>query len=62
MQYIITGEQPNQLTNCDKTKKRALNTQTVRAKEYPQLRHVGTSLRQTSGTDPPIKDVSQYRH
>ena len=27
MQYIIPGKQPNQYTNCDEIKKRALNTQ-----------------------------------
>ena len=26
MQYIITGKQPNQYTNCDGKKKRTLNT------------------------------------
>ena len=39
--------------------KRALNTQTVWAKEKSQLGHGGPSLRQTSGTDPPIKDLSK---
>ena len=34
---------------CDDTKKRALN-----------LTHDGPSHRQTSGTDPPIKDLSQF--
>ena len=36
---FITGKQPNQLTNCDETKKNALNTQAVRAKETPWLSH-----------------------
>ena len=31
-QCIITGKQPNQFTNCDETKKRALNTQAVRTR------------------------------
>ena len=62
MQCIITGKQPNQLTNCDKTMKRALNSQTVRAKETPQLSHGGRSFIQISGTGLPIKDLSQCRH
>ena len=33
-------------------------TQTVGAKETPQLSHGGSSLKQTSDTDPPIKDLS----
>ena len=33
MQCIIRGKKPNQLTNCDETKNRALNTQTVRDKK-----------------------------
>ena len=41
MQYIITGKQPNQLTNCGEAKKGAINTQTVRAKKKTQLSHGG---------------------
>ena len=37
IQCIIIGKQPNQLTNCDEKKKRALNIQTARAKEKPKL-------------------------
>ena len=62
MQCIITGKQPNYLTYCDETKKRALNSQTVIAKENPHLSLGGPSLRQTSGTDPPIKDLSHCRY
>ena len=62
MQCIITGKQPNQLPDCDETIKRSLNTQTVRAKENPQFSHGGPSLRQTSGTDSLIEDLSQCRH
>ena len=40
MQCII-----NQLTNFDETKKRARNSQTVRAKENLQLSHGGLSLK-----------------
>ena len=32
MQCIIKGKQLNKLTNCDETKERAYNTQTVLAK------------------------------
>ena len=56
VQCIITGKQPNYLTNCDETKKRALKyCQSERPPPPPQLSHGGSSLRQTSGTDPPIK-------
>ena len=55
MQCIITAKQPNQLANCDETKKMALNTQTVRVKEKPHLSHGEPSLGITSGTDSPIK-------
>ena len=36
MQYIITGKNPNQLTYCVETKKKALNSLTVRAKDKPR--------------------------
>ena len=39
MQCIIKWKIPNQLTNCDETKKMSLNTQTVRAKEKSKLSH-----------------------
>ena len=57
MQCIIIGRQPNQLTYCDEAKKIlvALKSQTVRAKENPQLSHGGPSHRQTPRPDPPIK-------
>ena len=60
MQCIITEKQPNngKLANCDETKKMALNTHTVRARDPPYLNHGGHSLRQKLGTDPPIKDLS----
>ena len=51
MQCIITVKQPNQFTNCDETKKRTLNTHTVRAKEKPRLIHGGPSLVQSSSTN-----------
>ena len=51
MQCIITGKQPNQLTNCDETMKRALNTQTVRAKENPPVEPWLPSLSTTPGTN-----------
>ena len=35
IQCIATGRQSNVLTYCDETKKRALNSQTDRAKENP---------------------------
>ena len=35
--------------------RRALNSQTVRAKEHPLATHGGPSQRQTSGTDRPMK-------
>ena len=41
----MTGKQQNQLTKCDETKQRALNTQTVSAKN--QLIHDGPSLIKT---------------
>ena len=41
MQCVIKWKKPNQLTNCDETKKMVLNTQTVRAKEKTKLSHGG---------------------
>ena len=46
MYNIIRGKQSNQFTYCDETKKRALNSQTVRAKEK-KLSHGGPCQRQT---------------
>ena len=56
MQFVITGKRQNQLTYCDETKKRAPNSQTVRAKENPQSSHGRPCHGQTSGTDPSIYD------
>ena len=55
MQYIITGKLLDQLTNCAETQRKALNTHTGIVKDSPQLSHSGPRLRQTSGTDLPIK-------
>ena len=60
--YHHRGKQPNQLTYCGETKKWAVNSQTVRAIENPQLSHGEPSHRQTSGTDTPINDLSQCPH
>ena len=50
-------------SNCDETKKMALNSQTVRAKKtLPQVSHRGPSQRQTQGSDPPMKIFCQGRH
>ena len=49
------------LTNCDQTKKRADDSQIVRAKENPKLSHVGTSQGQASGTIQRIKALPQCR-
>ena len=52
MQSIITGKQPNQFSNCDKTKKRAFNTQIIKAKDKTQFDHGvgGPSLRKSQRT------------
>ena len=43
------------LTLHDETKKRAHDSQKVRAKENLKLSHGGSSYRYASGTNPPIK-------
>ena len=48
----------NKLTYCYETKKMALNSQTVRAKEKLQLSDGEPSHRQTSGPDPPMNRTS----
>ena len=62
MRCIITGKQRNQFTNYDETMNMPLNAQTGKAKEKPQFSHGGPSLRQISGTDPMIKDLSYCHH
>ena len=42
--------------------KRAHNSQIVRAKENLKLSHGGSSYREASGTNPPIKALHQSRH
>ena len=44
MQCVIAEKQPNRSTYCDDTKKRAFNSQTVRAKENPSLAAVGPMI------------------
>ena len=52
-----------ELTHYDETKKKAHDSQTVRAKaENLKLSHGGPSQRQASGTNRPIKALSQGRH
>ena len=55
------GDHPNQTTHHDE-KKRAHDSQTVRAKENPKPTHGGSSHRQASGTNPPTKAPRQSRH
>ena len=50
------------LTLHDETKKRAHDSQIVRAKENLKLSHGGSSYRKASGTNPPIKALRQSRH
>ena len=50
------------LTLDDETKKRAHDSQIVRAKENLKLSHGGSSYRLASGTNPPIKALRQSRH
>ena len=45
------------LTRYDETKKRAHDSQIVRAKENLKLSHGGPSYNQASGTNPPIKTL-----
>ena len=62
MQCIIMENTLIKLTLHDETKKRAHDPQTVRAKENLKLSHGGSSYREASGTNPPIKALRQNRH
>ena len=63
MQCIITEKQSNQVnTNYDDTKKRAHDSQIVRAKENLKLSYGGPSQRQTSGSNKRIKALRPGRH
>ena len=62
MQFIIMENTLIKLTLHDETKKRAIDTQIVRAKENLKLSHGGSSYRYASGTNPPIKASRQSRH
>ena len=61
MQCIIMENTLIKLTLHDETKKRAHDSQIVRAKENLKLSHGGSSY-QPSGTNPPIKALRQSRH
>ena len=50
------------LTNYEETKKRACDSQIVRAKENFKLSYGGPSQGQTSGTNQQIKALCQVRH
>ena len=50
------------LTHHDETKKRAYDSQIVRAKENLKLSHGGSSYRLASGTNTPIKALRQSHH
>ena len=50
------------LTHCDDTKKRAPDSQIVRAKEKLKLSYGGPSQRQESGTNNRVKALRQVRH
>ena len=50
------------LTHYDETKKRAHDSQIVRAKEELKLSHSTPSQRQASGTNKRIKALHQCRH
>ena len=50
------------LIHYDETKKRAHDSQIVRAKEELKLSHSTPSQRQASGTNQQIKALRQYRH
>ena len=54
------GETLNKLTHHDETKKRAPNSQIVRAKGNIKLSHGGSDYRLASGTNQPIK-ASRHR-
>ena len=60
MQCIIMENTLIKLTHHDETKKRALDSQIVRAKENFKLSHGGHRL--VSGANPTIKALRQGRH
>ena len=62
MQCIIMENTLIKLTLHDETKKRAHDSQIVRAKENLKLSHGGSSYRLASGTNPSIKALRQSRH
>ena len=62
MQCIIIENTLIKFTLHDETKKRAHESQIVRAKENLKLSHGGSSYRYASGTNPPIKALRQSRH
>ena len=62
MQCIITEKQSNQVKHYDETKKRAHDSQIVRAKENLKLSWGGPSQGQASGTNQRIKALRQGRH
>ena len=62
MQCIIMENTLIKLTHHDETKKRAHDSQIVRAKENLKLSHGGSSYRQASDTNPSIKALRQSRH
>ena len=49
-------------THYDETKKRAHDSQIIRAKENLMLGHGVISQRQASGTNPPVKGLCQGFH
>ena len=62
MQCIIMENTLIKLLHHDETKKRAHDSQIVRAKENLKLSHGGSSYRLASDTKPPIKALRQSRH
>ena len=62
MQCIIMENTPTKLRLHDETKKRAHDSQIVRAKANPKPSHGGPSHRQAPGTNPQIKAPRQSRH
>ena len=62
MQCIIMENTLIKLTLHDETKKRAHDSQIVRAKENLKLSHGGSSYRQASGTNSRLKALRQSRH
>ena len=51
-----------EITHYGETKKSAIDSQLVRAKENLKLRHGGPRQRQASGTNRQIKALRQSRH